>query len=73
MMKWLSEIMFVHIIRACMEQAKLKSGFLSALNDQRISKALKIMQNSPQVDWTLESLSTEVGMSRSVFLISLKD
>jgi AraC-like DNA-binding protein len=72
MLKCLSEIMFVNIIRAYLEQAAPGSGFLSALNDPRISKALKLMQDSPQTDWTLESLASEIGMSRSVFFNQFK-
>jgi AraC-like DNA-binding protein len=72
MLKCLSEIMFVNIIRAYLEQDMPDSGFLSALNDQRISKALKLMQDSPQNDWTLESLASEVSMSRSVFFNHFK-
>jgi AraC-like DNA-binding protein/mannose-6-phosphate isomerase-like protein (cupin superfamily) len=71
-LKCLSEIMFVNIIRAYLEQDMPDSGFLSALNDPRISKALKLMQDSPQNDWTLESLASEVGMSRSVFFNQFK-
>lgn len=72
MLKCLSEIMFVNIIRAYLEQAAPGSGFLSALNDSRISKALKLIQDLPGNDWTLETLSAEVGMSRSVFFNQFK-
>jgi AraC-like DNA-binding protein len=72
MLKCLSEIMFVNIIRAYLEQATPERGFLSALNDPRISKALKLMQDLPEKNWTLESLASEVGMSRSVFFNQFK-
>ena len=74
MLKCLSEIMFVNIIRAYLdlEQPGAGCGFLSALNDPRISKALKLMQDSPQNDWTLQSLASEIGMSRSVFFNQFK-
>ncbi len=74
MLKSLSEIMFVNIIRAYLdlEQSGPGCGFLSALNDPGISKALKLMQDSPQNDWTLESLASEIGMSRSVFFNRFK-
>jgi AraC-like DNA-binding protein len=72
MLKSLSDIMFVTIIRAYLEQDAPKSGFLSALNDPRISKALKLIQDLPANDWTLESLASEVGMSRSVFFNQFK-
>jgi AraC-like DNA-binding protein len=72
MLKCLSEIMFVNIIRAYLEQDAPQSGFLSALNNPRISKALTLMQDSPQNNWTLDSLALEVGMSRSVFFNQFK-
>jgi AraC-like DNA-binding protein/mannose-6-phosphate isomerase-like protein (cupin superfamily) len=72
MLKCLSEIMFVNIIRSYLDQSVPDSGFLSALNDTRISKALKLMQDAPQTDWTLESLASEIGMSRSVFFNQFK-
>jgi AraC-like DNA-binding protein len=72
MLKCLSEMMFINIIRAYIDQAAPGDGFLSALNDPRISKALKLMQDSPQNNWTLESLATEIGMSRSVFFHQFK-
>ena len=72
MLKCLSEIMFINIIRAYLEQALSGSGFLSALNDPRISKALKLIQDLPQNAWTLESLASEIGMSRSVFFNQFK-
>jgi AraC-like DNA-binding protein len=72
MLKNLSEIMFINIIRAYLEQAVPHTGFLSALNDPRISKALKLMQDAPQKDWTLEFLASEIGMSRSVFFNRFK-
>ncbi|WP_158798798.1 AraC family transcriptional regulator [Pedobacter sp. L105] len=72
MLKCLSEIMFVNIIRAYLERDAPASGFLSALNDPKISKALKLMQDSPQINWTLESLASEIGMSRSVFFNQFK-
>jgi AraC-like DNA-binding protein len=72
MLKNLSEIMFINIIRAYLEQTVPDGGFLSALNDPRISKALKLMQDSPQNNWTLESLASEIGMSRSVFFNQFK-
>ena len=72
MLKCLSEIMFINIIRAYLDQAAPELGFLSALSDPRISKALKLIQDSPQNDWTLASLASEIGMSRSAFFNQFK-
>lgn len=67
MRKSLAEIIFVTVIRAYLEQASPESGFLAALNDARISSALRLMHDTPAEDWTLESLARSVAMSRSVF------
>ncbi len=72
MLKCLAEMAFINIIRAYLDRAAPKSGFLSALNDTRISKALKLMQDSPHTEWTLELLAREIGMSRSVFFNRFK-
>ena len=72
MLRCLSEIMFINMVRAYVEQAAPKIGFLSALNDPRISKALKLIQDQPECGWTLASLAKQVGMSRSVFFNQFK-
>jgi AraC-like DNA-binding protein len=72
MLKALAEILFIQIIRAYMEQDIPHTGFLAALKDARISKALKLIQDSPESDWTMESLADSVGMSRSVFFNRFK-
>ena len=72
MRKSLAELLFVTVIRAYLEQACPKQGFLAALNDGQISAALKLMHNTPEQLWTLELLAREVGMSRSVFAARFK-
>lgn len=72
MLRGLAEILFIHIIRAYLEQPDTKSGFLLALNDNRISKALKIMHDRPDYDWAIETVASEVGMSRSAFFNRFK-
>jgi AraC-like DNA-binding protein len=72
MLKALAEMLFIYIIRAYLEQATPQSGFLSALNDTRISKALKLIQELPGNDWNMELLADNAGMSRSVFFNRFK-
>ena len=67
MLKSLAEMLFVSVIRTYIEQSAPETGFLAALNDSQISKALSIMHNDPAQDWTLQSLAKSVAMSRSVF------
>jgi AraC-like DNA-binding protein len=73
MLKALAEILFIQIIRAYLEQDIPDIGFLAALKDARISKALKLIHDSPGSDWTMESMADSVGMSRSVFFNRFKN
>ena len=42
-------------------------GFIAAIQDERISKALKEIHSSAQQDWSLEQLAQIAGMSRTKF------
>ena len=68
----LSEGLFIHTIRAYLNQSTIKQGFLLALADKRISSALQVLQNYPEKNWTLEELSKSAGMSRTLFFNSFK-
>jgi AraC-like DNA-binding protein len=68
----LAEIAFVYLIRAYLEKADHAKGFLLALKDERISTALKLMQESPEKEWTLYALASAAGMSRSLFCHAFK-
>ena len=68
----LVDILFVFIIRAYLEQADIKGGFLMALKDNRISNSLKSMHESPEKDWTLNQLAVTAGMSRSLYCREFK-
>lgn len=72
MRKSLAELLFVTVIRAYLDQTSPDSGFLAALNDYQISGALKLMHETPNQNWTLESLAKSVAMSRSVFSAKFK-
>ncbi len=69
----LGEILFIHALRAYIEQNEIDNGFLAALKDDRISSSLKLMHNAPGESWTLESLAREVGMSRTSLSNKFRD
>jgi AraC-like DNA-binding protein len=69
----LSETLFIHTVRAYLAQNKQAQGFLSALADERVTKALKLIQDFPEKDWTLDTLSKEAGMSRTLFFNKFKE
>lgn len=67
----LTDILFVHAIRAyisgCAAHGCKAQGWLRALSDPKIGRALTLIHNAPQRNWTVESLADAVSMSRSGF------
>jgi AraC-like DNA-binding protein len=68
MLSKLSELMFLQAVRGHLDGLPPAStGWLAALRDRHVGAALALMHGRPAEPWTLESLSREVGLSRSVF------
>jgi AraC-like DNA-binding protein len=64
----LLEVLFVHVLRHWLDtQPQGSTGWLGALRDEPIGRALVLIHTSPERDWTVQSLASEVGMSRPVF------
>lgn len=62
------EALFVYLIRAWLrEQPAGTAGWLGALRDPQLRRALTQIHQSPQVAWTVESLARSVAMSRAAF------
>ncbi len=66
--KRLSQILFVYVLRAYMEKDAEALGALSALADPQLSRALESVHASPQNGWSVESLAERAQMSRSAFI-----
>jgi AraC-like DNA-binding protein len=64
----LADILVVQAVRAHLarDSAGCK-GWLRALIDPQIDRALSLIHEKPEDDWTVESLASKVGMSRSAF------
>ncbi|MBT1445389.1 AraC family transcriptional regulator [Shewanella sp. JM162201] len=62
----LTEIILVELIRINFGRSQ-QSPFLDALNDKRIARALQLLHQRPEFGWTLQSLASEIGMSRAAF------
>jgi AraC-like DNA-binding protein len=59
---------FRSAIRAWLASVPLREkGWLSALSDARVGRAMALMHQSPQTPWTVDRLDKAVGMSRSAF------
>ena len=63
----LGEVLFIYALKAFIRKNSSKKGFLAAIQDERISKALRAIHNYPEKDWQLYSLSQIAGMSRTSF------
>jgi transcriptional regulator GlxA family with amidase domain len=62
----LSEILFLHIVRDYLSGlGEGQAGLLRALRDPQIGQALALIHYQPGERWTVESLASRVGLSRS--------
>ncbi|MCU9949505.1 AraC family transcriptional regulator [Pseudomonas sp. PDM13] len=64
----LADILVIQAIRAWLERdPAARTGWLGALQDRQVGRALALIHRDPARNWTLESLAGEVAMSRSAF------
>ena len=62
----LSELLFVEVVRRYLsEMPPAQSGWLAALRDSTVGRALVLIHGKPTAPWTLETLAGAVGISRS--------
>jgi AraC-like DNA-binding protein len=63
----LSELMFVEVVRRHLATLPAEhTGWLAALRDPLVGRALTRLHQRPADSWTLEALASDVGLSRSV-------
>lgn len=64
----LADILIIQAIRAWIDSAPTgESGWITALRDKQIGRALALIHRHPENDWTVDGLAREIGMSRSGF------
>ncbi len=62
----LTELMFVEIVREYMQQLNPRErGWLAALKDPYVGKALRLLHEWPMRPWTVDALAHAVAISRS--------
>jgi AraC-like DNA-binding protein len=62
----LSEMMFVDAIRRHVDHLpEQTTGWLAGVRDRFVGRALALMHERPSAPWTIDDLSTQVGLSRS--------
>jgi AraC-like DNA-binding protein len=64
----LGDVLVIKAIRAWIETAPAaRTGWLGALHDPQIGRALTLIHRDPRRAWTVAALADEVAMSRSAF------
>lgn len=62
----LTELMFVEVLRRYMEElAPGQKGWLAALKDPLVGRAINLLHAEPSRAWTVEDLARDAGVSRS--------
>ncbi|MDZ5454374.1 AraC family transcriptional regulator [Labrys sp. ZIDIC5] len=70
----LAKLLFVEALRLHIASTKSEgSGWLTALDDRRISIALRGIHAKPSHAWNLEELAKLTGMSRTSFAVHFRD
>jgi AraC-like DNA-binding protein len=65
----LADILFMQVVRAYLDDNidSAGSGWLAALRDQQIGRALVLLHDKPHLPWTVAELADRVAISRSAF------
>ena len=64
----LADILIIQAIRSWIDSVpETERGWLMALRDKQVGRALAAIHREPEKDWSVASLAKEVGMSRSGF------
>lgn len=63
----LSEVLYIEVLRAGIDRVPELERMFSAVYDPQIGRALSVIHHRLDQDWTVDSLASQVGMSRSRF------
>ena len=70
----LADILVIQAIRSWIAtDPQARTGWLHALRDKQIGRAIALIHRDPARDWTVASLASAVGMSRSAFAARFTD
>ncbi len=66
MLERLTELLFVEVLRRYMQQLPAEhAGWLAAVRDPEVGKALQLIHAHPERSWTVEELAQQAAISRS--------
>jgi len=73
-MNRLADVLFIQAVRVHIASSKhVKTAWISALSDQHIGASLRSMHETLERSWTVASLASSAGMSRSAFAQRFKE
>lgn len=64
----LAEVLMLQLVDEYQQHSGNASGFLGALSDRRVRKALELIHSEPGSNWSLEALGDASGMSRATLV-----
>lgn len=73
MLAKLSELLFVQAIRYGIESLPQHPGWLTALRDRHVGRAMLKLHAEPARPWTVDELAHDVGLSRSALAQRFSD
>jgi AraC-like DNA-binding protein len=71
----LTDILFIRAVRAYFDQnmETAESGWLAAVRDEQIGRALLMLHQQPQEAWHVDRIARRVGLSRSGFAARFRE
>lgn len=69
----LFEVVLIQVLRHLMESGRTRVGMLAGLSHPQLRHAVVAIHETPEHDWTLDTLAARAGMSRSVFANAFRD
>jgi AraC-like DNA-binding protein len=69
----LFEVVLIQILRHLMDGEQTQIGMLAGLANPRLRLAIIAMHERPAEEWSLETLASKAGMSRSVFANAFRE
>lgn len=70
----MGELLLVNILRDHLSrESAIGEGWLRGLTDPAVARAIMCMHRQPHQSWTVDSLASEAGMSRSRFFTRFKE
>lgn len=68
MLSRLAELLYMEVVRRCFGALpRRRSGWLAAVRDPEVGRALGLMHAQPERKWTVTTLASASGLSRSAF------